>query len=305
MRARQRAFDWLRFPAFGMLLILASAVQLGCRDTLDAPRLKSPIRVDGVAADWEAYPRTYVEDAGVSLAFVNSDSVLYCLVQRRISTRGSMMPVTLWFEPRTDKGSPFGVLLSIDRMGGRRNGLDRMVGSGESGEPTEMPGDEQEMNPGDRLRMRLRTGVQSEVLIRYGSGDERTTLPADGSAGIVLATGVDVGVVVQELAIPLGAWAGFNEFGETARLALNAAPGAKLKVSLSYVQLPGRGMMRRTPGEGMGGRPGGGMGGRPGGGMGGDIGEPPQGEGGEGQLPQARNRRFQESTESINLRLAE
>ncbi|MFH0883693.1 MAG: hypothetical protein V2A56_11960 [bacterium] len=306
MNTYKRTWYRQRALALEVGIVLLALVQLGCRDTLNVARLQSPIQVDGDASDWDTYPRYFFEDAGVSIAFVNSDSVLFCLVQRRISTSRLMLPVTLWFEPKGGKASRFGVLLSSGPMGERGNRMDPMMDADEPEDPMEMPMDERGMDRDDRLEMTVRTGVQSKAMIRYGSDDLRTDIPADGSLGLMWATGIRKDVIVQEISILLGEWNGFDEFGQTSRFALDAMPGMKVKASLSFVQIPSR-RMQKGPGGMMGGRPGGGKGG---GGMGdGDMGNggmsgPPPGGRGGGQLPQGGKRQLSESSETIKLRLA-
>lgn len=298
MNKQKRSIRFARVLKVSSGILVLAFLQLGCREILTVAHEKSKIVVDGDASDWNTYPRYFFENAGVSIAFVNSDSMLYCLVQRRFDTDSPMTPITLWFDDKGGTTGKIGLLLSAGPTGGRGMGRNPGMNAGENGEPAMVPGQGM-MQPGQRPEMMVKSGIQSQAVIRYGD-NLRTDIEANGTCGLLWANGLRKDVLVQEFSIPLGSWSGFDEFGQTTRLALNAKPGMKIRASISYVQMPTR-QMQGGPG-GMGGGPGGGMvgGGMGGGGM---SGPPPGGMSG-GRGAQGGNRQLSESRESINLKLA-
>ncbi len=100
--------------------------------------------IDGRSDDWAAN-LFIVEDAGVTLGFLNDPEYLYiCLRADEMSTRGQIMRsgLTVWFDPKGGKKKTLGIKFPIGMTPGERPMPPGEFGEAEEGPGSRRPGEE-------------------------------------------------------------------------------------------------------------------------------------------------------------------
>ncbi len=78
--------------------------------------LSDPIILDGQPDDWYSYPRTHIEDLGLSYSVVNDSEYLYLLVQKTVGRMPGMNRVRIWINSANDKVKDYGFVLQGPAM---------------------------------------------------------------------------------------------------------------------------------------------------------------------------------------------
>ena len=236
-------------PAAILFILLLS---VNCRGSkLDSEWKNRDISIDGMQLDWEN-ALTNLPDDKVNIGVMNDDDYLYiCLVPldetiiRQVMGRG----FTVWVEADGDKKSKLGIHYPIGFHGeGRGNFRDRQMG---------------EIVDREEFRKMAENSLKDFQIITADKKDT-TTLSVDKTTGLEVRIGTRNERMVYEMRIPL-------QKTDESSYAINAEPGAKVKLQFET------GEFKRPSG---GHRPGG-FGGPPEGGIGGG-GMPPDGGGGMG-----------------------
>lgn len=196
------------------------------------------VTADGLAGDWTKLERV---EHGPGMGIQNDTEFLYlALATSDPELRPALASgVVIWFDPLSKK---------LQNAGVRLSGVERRPLPGAEPEPP-MPG-----SSGARA-----TNRALATFDWLGPGkNERRLVDVEPRLGVEAASGVDEGVLVYELRIPLARTA-------DRPFAVSAAPGGTLSIGLeSPSDPPQRG---NGPGAGRGGRSGGGSGPMPGGGI--------------------------------------
>jgi len=212
----------------------------------------SDIVIDGSAGDWGGLLWA-IEDTGVFVGVLNDDQNVYLCVEsvdRGAADEALRRGLTVWFDPKGGKGQVLGLRFPLGKAWNEFEGSRGRRPDGEPGE--EEPGGGL---PGRRPEIRA-----DEIEILGPGRDEKARMPLSRLKGIEISMGMESGILVYELKVPLAKTADIP-------YAASAAPGGFLgvgfessKPDLSSV-LRGGGRMTpriggRMPGRGgmMGGR---------------------------------------------------
>jgi len=250
------------------VLLLTLLPTYGCKGDQEVvcSRTEGAIVVDGLMADWEELPTTYLEDQGVVMGLSNDDDHLYFMFRFRDEKWARtirMSGLTLWLDSRGEKGKDF----TLKYRGGPK--LSELMPKNEN-----VPEEMRERTP------RRDTAMTDELTCAVKDRLVEMPIPLDGANGPKAAFGTDHGFYVYEFMIPL-------KDSEVRYYGLGAEAGAKITIGANWGKMemggrgqrPGGGQRGGPPGGGGGmggGRSGGGMGGGPPGGMGGQRPEMPE-----------------------------
>jgi hypothetical protein len=238
--------------------------------TVDMPAqwVSTPVKVDGVQADWPERSILFFADQEYFIGTCNDSTDLYVILRfrnpdwaRRIRHGG----LTIYLDPKGKKGKDF----KLQFTGGpSMKEIMAISGRNQGGDGGQMPAERRE-------RMRDRDEHAENAFLCYQRQYmTEKAIPMDGSEGPAVAAAVDNGFFVYEFRIPLAA-STLKSFG------LGVQPGRKIGLGLIWGDADTKKMHGRMRGGDGGGFPGGGGGGRPpgdGGGMSrGGPGEGPRG----------------------------
>lgn len=213
----------------------------------------SDIVIDGSAGDWGGLLWS-IEDTGVFVGVLNDDQNVYLCVEsadRGATDEALRRGLTVWFDPKGGKGRILGLRFPLGKGWNEFEGPRGRRPDAERGEEEPDAGE----LPGRRPEIRA-----DEIEILGPGRDEKSRMPLNRLKGIEISMGMESGILVYELKVPLAKTADIP-------YAASAAPGGFLgvgfessKIDLSSV-LSGGGRMTpriggRMPGRGgmMGGR---------------------------------------------------
>lgn len=270
-----------------LLLTVVWGLMLGCGGAkLNSAWTNQPISVDGDDSDWINLPRTYFEDAGVSIAFANNQDYLWVMIRKNVNGRGPGADlVSLWFDPTGKKKKEFSFdyrMINTNRPqdipGGMPPATDTLNGNAGFSRPPKGGMDQSDMSDNQKFgggampmgaTMKPLQETENQIIYRPGEGERPEIITMNDDAGVKAAIATFKGVGIFEFCIALGE--GDEEFS------LLTALGEKFSIGINSTSMPS--MSRGGGGPGGGGRGGGGgvMGGGPGGGA------PPGG----GSMPEA------------------
>jgi hypothetical protein len=212
-RLRSVSVRRARWMVLFVVALVASGFALSAADRLDLASTwrAEPIRIDGIAEDWQGRLHA-VKGQRFSLGLENDADALYmCLVttHRVLSQQIARQGLKVWLDPATTnpKKHTFGVHFPIDpRLVAMRDpaaiySRDPSVGV--------VPG----------------SGAQSAIGILSAKGDARR-IELDPAGGIEARVGVRGDVLVFELKVPL------KQAGEARPYAVDGAPGATVRFEL-------------------------------------------------------------------------
>ena len=103
----------LKLTRFIILLTTTFILFNSCGgDKIESQWMKTPITINGIAADWSEYRQFYIEDWKTMYSIVNDDTSISLMIQfrddqlaRKINTRG----FTLWLNSDGDEEKSFGI----------------------------------------------------------------------------------------------------------------------------------------------------------------------------------------------------
>ena len=249
------------FLAFAGFIIAA-----GCNtQEVETQWSAGSVKVDGEITEWADMSTSYFEESGVQLGLCNDTENLYVLFRfdnpqwaRTIRMGG----VTLWLDNSGKKKKDFGI---------RYTGGPPLSDLEEPG-ASDPGGFRQSLTPEQQQRFAdLEKDMANQIIVVDKEGNQKMSLPTDGSSGPAVCFGSLQGIYAYEFSIPL-------QRGDVFDYAIGAKPGQVICFGLEW---GGRGDRQRMRPEMGGGRRGGGGrggmgGGPPGGGRGGSRMQPPE-----------------------------